>query len=144
MKYDDCIGRFTFIDPLFEKYVGWTPYQYSLNNPVNMKDDSGREPLALFLEYGLRVAISPIVAPMVLLTFIPGDTPLDHQMRSEDNYPPPPVPGAKENEDDGKISEGGVTIPVGEPINPDPNKNDKKDERNWKPDNNIKNPYQPK
>ena len=41
-KYDDGIGRFTSIDPLFEKYAGWTPYHYSLNNPVNMKDDNGK------------------------------------------------------------------------------------------------------
>ncbi|TAL68812.1 MAG: hypothetical protein EPN82_09065 [Bacteroidetes bacterium] len=27
-KYDDEIGRFTSIDLLFEKYYGWTPYQY--------------------------------------------------------------------------------------------------------------------
>ena len=44
MKYDDGIGRFTSIDPLFEKYAGWAPYQYSMNNPVNMKDDNGKEP----------------------------------------------------------------------------------------------------
>ena len=34
--------QFTSIDPLFEKYAGWTPYQYSMNNPVNMKDDNGK------------------------------------------------------------------------------------------------------
>ena len=45
-KYDDGIGRFTSIDPLFEKYPGWTPYQYSLNNPVNLKDDNGKYPHA--------------------------------------------------------------------------------------------------
>jgi RHS repeat-associated protein len=30
-KYDYNIGRFTSTDPLFEKYAGWTPYQYSGN-----------------------------------------------------------------------------------------------------------------
>jgi len=41
-KYDDYIGRFTSIDPLFAKYYGWTPYQYSLNNPVVQKDNNGK------------------------------------------------------------------------------------------------------
>ena len=30
-KYDYEIGRFTSVDPLWEKYTGWTGYQYSLN-----------------------------------------------------------------------------------------------------------------
>jgi RHS repeat-associated protein len=35
-KYDPEIGRFTMVDRLFEKYPGWTPYQYSLNNSVKV------------------------------------------------------------------------------------------------------------
>jgi len=30
-------------DPLFEKYYGWSPYLYSMNNPVNAKDGNGKE-----------------------------------------------------------------------------------------------------
>ena len=30
-KYDYKIGRFTSVDPLWEKYVGWTGYQYGGN-----------------------------------------------------------------------------------------------------------------
>ncbi|HRP01014.1 MAG TPA: hypothetical protein PLE30_00030 [Candidatus Kapabacteria bacterium] len=30
-KYDYEIGRFTSVDPLWEKYTGWTGYQYSGN-----------------------------------------------------------------------------------------------------------------
>ncbi len=30
-KYDYEIGRFTSVDPFWEKYTGWTGYQYSLN-----------------------------------------------------------------------------------------------------------------
>ncbi|HRP03209.1 MAG TPA: RHS repeat-associated core domain-containing protein, partial [Candidatus Kapabacteria bacterium] len=40
-KYDYEIGRFTSIDPLWEKYTGWTGYQYSLNNTVNASDGNG-------------------------------------------------------------------------------------------------------
>ena len=27
-KYDSQTGRFTSTEPLYEKYFGWTPYQY--------------------------------------------------------------------------------------------------------------------
>ena len=40
-KYDYEIGRFTSVDPLWEKYIGWTGYQYSGNNPVNLVDRDG-------------------------------------------------------------------------------------------------------
>ena len=42
-KYDDLVGRFFQIDPLWEKYYGWTPYQYSYNNPVGFLDRTGNE-----------------------------------------------------------------------------------------------------
>lgn len=40
-KYDYDIGRFASTDVLFEKYAGWSPYQYSGNNPINMLDWNG-------------------------------------------------------------------------------------------------------
>jgi hypothetical protein len=40
-KYDEDIGRFTSIDPLWEKYYSWTPYHYCSNNPVMGSDPGG-------------------------------------------------------------------------------------------------------
>jgi len=40
-KFDYDIGRFTSTDVLFEKYYGWSPYQYSANNPINLLDWNG-------------------------------------------------------------------------------------------------------
>ena len=40
-KYDDGIGRFTSIDPLWEKYYSWSPYHYCRNNPVSYVDGNG-------------------------------------------------------------------------------------------------------
>ena len=40
-KYDDGIGRFTSIDPLWEKYYSWSPYHYCRNNPVSFVDGNG-------------------------------------------------------------------------------------------------------
>ncbi len=40
-KVDYGLGRFTTCDPLWEKYYAWSPYQYSLNNPVSFFDENG-------------------------------------------------------------------------------------------------------
>ena len=45
-KYDASIGRFTAIDPLFEMYPSFTPYNYCNNNPINYIDPSGLAMLA--------------------------------------------------------------------------------------------------
>ncbi len=41
-KYEYETGRFTSIDPLWNKYYGWTPYQYSMNSPVGIIDKNGK------------------------------------------------------------------------------------------------------
>ncbi len=43
-------------DPLFEKYAGWTPYQYSGNNPVNLLDDNGKWAKEVSQEWHIRLA----------------------------------------------------------------------------------------
>ena len=39
-KYDEG-GRFTSIDPLWEKYYSWSPYHYCRANPVSRIDNNG-------------------------------------------------------------------------------------------------------
>jgi len=46
-KYDFLSGRFTSIDPLWEEYYEWSPYQYSGNNPIRFYDDNG---LAFYID----------------------------------------------------------------------------------------------
>ena len=41
--YDAEVGRFIGVDPLAGKYPGWTPYNYTLNNPLRLVDPDGRE-----------------------------------------------------------------------------------------------------
>ena len=41
-KYDYAAGRFTSPDVMFEKYMTWSPYQYSMNNPINLLDFNGK------------------------------------------------------------------------------------------------------
>ena len=39
---DPTIGRFLSVDPLAESYSSWSPYTYTINNPVNSLDPDGR------------------------------------------------------------------------------------------------------
>ncbi|MDP2364268.1 MAG: RHS repeat-associated core domain-containing protein [Ignavibacteria bacterium] len=41
--YDSEIGRWLQVDPMFEKYPGWSPYNYTLNNPLKYFDPNGQE-----------------------------------------------------------------------------------------------------
>jgi len=40
-KYYFLSDRFTSVDPLWEKYYEWSPYQYAENNPVKFIDPIG-------------------------------------------------------------------------------------------------------
>jgi RHS repeat-associated protein len=40
--YDPAVGRFTTVDPLAGKYPSWSPYNYTLNNPIRYIDPDGR------------------------------------------------------------------------------------------------------
>jgi RHS repeat-associated protein len=44
-NYDPAIGRFMSVDPLAEKFPGWSPYNFVMNNPINLIDPDGREPI---------------------------------------------------------------------------------------------------
>jgi RHS repeat-associated protein len=40
--YDSRLGRWLSVDPLADKYPGWSPYNYCLNNPLKYVDPDGR------------------------------------------------------------------------------------------------------
>ena len=44
-NYDTALGRFMNLDPLAEKYQACSPYNYTLNNPINFIDPDGRDPI---------------------------------------------------------------------------------------------------
>jgi len=39
--YMSALGRWTTVDPLADDYPAWSPYNYSMNNPVNLVDPDG-------------------------------------------------------------------------------------------------------
>jgi RHS repeat-associated protein len=41
--YDSRIGRWGGVDPLFEKHIGWTPYNYTLGKPLTLVDPKGKQ-----------------------------------------------------------------------------------------------------
>ncbi len=47
--YDSRIGNFLQLDPLSEKHVGWSPYNYVLRNPYILIDPDGKQFNALLM-----------------------------------------------------------------------------------------------
>lgn len=41
--YDSDLGRWLSVDPLADKYPGWSPYNYVMGNPLNSIDPDGKE-----------------------------------------------------------------------------------------------------
>jgi len=44
-EYDTRLGRRWNVDPKFNKMPGWSPYSFSLNNPISVSDPDGEFPI---------------------------------------------------------------------------------------------------
>ncbi|RMG20441.1 MAG: RHS repeat-associated core domain-containing protein [Methanobacteriota archaeon] len=53
--YSPALGRWLAVDPLAEKYPGWSSYAYAYDNPVNFFDPDGKEGLGAAIRQDQRV-----------------------------------------------------------------------------------------
>ncbi|MGD9489414.1 MAG: RHS repeat-associated core domain-containing protein [Calditrichaceae bacterium] len=57
--YDPATGRWMSVDPLADFYPSWSPYNYSMNDPIGKRDPNGRSVwgavIGAAVEYGLQV-----------------------------------------------------------------------------------------
>jgi len=56
--YDSDIGRWTSVDPLADKYPGYSPYNYSLNNPLKYIDPNGEFAIPIVVWAAVEIAAS--------------------------------------------------------------------------------------
>ena len=49
--YESLTGRWMQVDPLANKYPGWSPYNYGKNNPLKNVDPDGNDPAEFYTEY---------------------------------------------------------------------------------------------
>lgn len=56
--YDNQIGRFLRVDPMAEQIYRWSPYAYTLDNPINYVDIDGNLPLSIFTYHMVSISNS--------------------------------------------------------------------------------------
>ncbi len=59
--YNRELGRYMSMDPLAAEFASWTPYNYTLGNPINLIDPDGRSPISVLAKQiakqGVKIGI---------------------------------------------------------------------------------------
>lgn len=69
--YDPRICRFPSLDPMMNQRVGFSPYEFAANSPIQFIDENGEFPLPVLLEFMLNYGI-PYLAKETKTTYYAG------------------------------------------------------------------------
>ena len=55
--YDPELGRWHSLDPMVDEYMSWSPYNYTLGNPIKYIDPDGKKVKIWFKEAGAQTGV---------------------------------------------------------------------------------------
>ena len=75
--YNPKVSQWLSVDPLAEKYAGFSPYNYTLNNPVMLVDPNGMsvDPFTKVSQNTSQPSLPSTFTPLYIATSGPGDPP---------------------------------------------------------------------
>jgi len=68
--YDAAVGRWTSVDPLAEKYAGWSTYSYTFSNPIRYVDPNGMAPEDIIFYNAVGVEVHRVASKTINRVYV--------------------------------------------------------------------------